>query len=198
MRLLNRVKEAMRHKVPRAYDRLSHEGTLDVFASEMAETIASKVVTNVMAQRQAERWDSLGPLECAARMQHADVIQTDLALIEAFDLRAFAVAVPLENCYFVADDRGADGLPAGAHVCSLYGGASGHMGRSGFPLDDDHKIEAQKLAGKYWRMDWTSIMSTEEVFAPGCEDKRVSDGPFNTRDAAEYAMDLLWESYDSD
>lgn len=67
-----------------------------------------------------------------------------------------------------------------------------------FPPDDDHKIEAQKLADKLWRMGWTSIMSTEEIFASGYEDRRVSDGPFDTYKAAHYAMDLLWESHDSD
>jgi hypothetical protein len=54
-------------------------------AREQADAISSTVVTTVQEQRRAEKWDRLGPMECAARMRTAEAMALEAAIAEALE-----------------------------------------------------------------------------------------------------------------
>ncbi len=82
MQLHNLVKETLKAKAPTLHKDLEAKGTLTAFVREAAEEISSLTVTATQAQRQREKWDSLGPMESAARMRAADLMNQEQVLAE--------------------------------------------------------------------------------------------------------------------
>lgn len=82
MQLHNLVKETLKAKAPALHKEMSDKGTLTEFVRGAAEEISSNVVTATQAQRQRGKWDSLGPMESAARMRAADLMNQEQALAE--------------------------------------------------------------------------------------------------------------------
>ena len=54
-------------------------------AAEMADQVSSTAVSAVQEQRRAEKWDRLGPMECAARMRTAEAMALEAAIAEALE-----------------------------------------------------------------------------------------------------------------
>lgn len=117
---------------------------------------------------------------------------------------------PLFGNYFVTGLRGKLGLPVRALACELSSISVIRMEALGYFFDECGRIEAFRLGGKFWwtrgearqvypEASWGSYdnaRSTQEIFddiAAGF-DVCVMGGPFDTRDAAHYALDLAWES----
>lgn len=82
MQLHNLVMETVKAKAPDLHKELAAKGTLTAFVRDAAEEIADLVTTATQAQRQREKWDSLGPMESASRMRAADLMNQEQALAE--------------------------------------------------------------------------------------------------------------------
>lgn len=78
MQTINLVREALKHKAPALYKSLSDSGELIPYIKDLAEQINSEVVTLTQAQRRREKWDKLGPMECAAKMKMADALNMEI------------------------------------------------------------------------------------------------------------------------
>lgn len=83
MEMRQLVKAALEDKNPKLYKALKAEGTLNEYVAEIAKEASSQIVTLTQAQRMKEKWDKLGPMECAARIRAADaenlrVVMADL------------------------------------------------------------------------------------------------------------------------
>lgn len=114
------------------------------------------------------------------------------------------------GCYFVADARGALGLPVGTHHCFLASSSESRIRSMGRHLDGLGRIEAYLLRDKFWWVrgsvhriypnagpgSYDDTQSTEELFDAIRQGfpARVMDGPFDTREDAHYALDVAWES----
>jgi hypothetical protein len=72
------VLTALKEKNPALHRQMQSAGTLNEFAQERAEAIKSEIVTMTQAQRIKEKWDRLGPMECAAKMKMADAINREI------------------------------------------------------------------------------------------------------------------------
>lgn len=82
MQLHNLVKETIKAKAPALHKDLAEKGTLTAFVRDAAAEISDQVTTATQAQRQRGKWDSLGPMESAARMRAADLMNQEQALAE--------------------------------------------------------------------------------------------------------------------
>ena len=91
MQLHNLVMETVKVKAPALHKEMAAKWTLNQFVREAAEEINDLVVTVTQAQRQREKWDSLGPMESAARMRAADLMNQERVLAE------WAEALPAES-----------------------------------------------------------------------------------------------------
>ena len=123
----------------------------------------------------------------------------------------------LTNCYF-ADTRWGrepEAPEAGALICECPGLSGVYLRPSDLRFEDSGLVPASALRGRFW---WTrgglnrkypnaapdegtvdEVLSTEEIFAAiaaGFE-VWVKDGPFESRDRADYARDVAWEAPDS-
>ena len=94
MNRLGRPGHQARHPVPRAcgdepsptlYRRLAASGDLDEFVMTRAEEISDAVGTMTQEQRLKEKWDKLGPVECAARLQTAASMNREVVLAEMLE-----------------------------------------------------------------------------------------------------------------
>lgn len=79
------VKEAIKDKAPKLHAELLAGGKLDKYAQELASQISSEVVSLTQQQRMLERWDKLGPMECAARMKTAASLAQEAVLAELLE-----------------------------------------------------------------------------------------------------------------
>lgn len=77
---VNLVKAALKDKAPKLYASLQATGKLNEYAVDLAEQIATEVVSLTMEQRQKQGWDKLGPMECAARMKTAASLNQESVL----------------------------------------------------------------------------------------------------------------------
>lgn len=82
MQTIDLVKETLKAKAPTLHKDLASKGELTAFVRDAAEEISSLTVTATQAQRQREQWDKLGPMESAARMRAADLMNQEQALAE--------------------------------------------------------------------------------------------------------------------
>ena len=82
MRTDNLVKEALKAKAPSLHKSLAESGGLTKFVADLAEEINSQVVTLTQQDRARGKWDDLGPMECAAKMKMADVLNQETVLAE--------------------------------------------------------------------------------------------------------------------
>jgi plasmid replication initiation protein len=82
MQLHNLVKETLKAKAPALHKEMEAKGTLTAFVRDAAEEISGLVTTATQAQRKLGKWDSLGPMESAARMRAADLMNQEQALAE--------------------------------------------------------------------------------------------------------------------
>jgi hypothetical protein len=79
------VKTALREKSPELYKALESSGDLNEFVMDLADQISSEVVTLTQAQRLREKWDKLGPMECAGKMKMADALNMEIVLDEMLE-----------------------------------------------------------------------------------------------------------------
>ena len=79
------VRAALKDKSPTLYRRLAASGELDEFVTTRAEEISDAVVSMTQEQRLKEKWDRLGPVECAARMQTATSMNREIVLAEMLE-----------------------------------------------------------------------------------------------------------------
>ena len=85
MQTVNLVKAALKETAPGLHRKLVQSGGLNEYVQTLAEEISSRVVTLTQAQRAREKWDRLGPMECAARMKMADALHLEMVLAEALE-----------------------------------------------------------------------------------------------------------------
>lgn len=123
----------------------------------------------------------------------------------------------LDNCYFADTRRGREpeAPGAGALICVCTGLGGFYLRSSGLCFEDSGLVPASALRGRYWwprsqlvrkypdaaptNGIYENVLTTEEIFAAiaaGFE-VWVMDGPFESRDRAEYALDIWWEDPDS-
>ena len=81
----NVVRLAMKDRAPALYADLESSGKLTSFVKDRAEEIASQIVSMTQNQRISEKWDSLGPMECAARIKQADSMNREIVLSEMLE-----------------------------------------------------------------------------------------------------------------
>lgn len=82
MQLHNLVMETVKAKAPALHKEMASKGTLTAFVRDAAEEISDQVTTATQAQRKLGKWDNLGPMESAARMRAADLMNQEQALAE--------------------------------------------------------------------------------------------------------------------
>lgn len=123
----------------------------------------------------------------------------------------------LANCYF-ADTRWGrepEAPGAGALVCECPGLSGVCLRPSDLRFEVSGLVPASGLRGRFW---WTrsgldrkypdaaptngtydEVLTTEEIFAAIASGFPVwvKDGPFESRDRADYALDVAWEAPDS-
>lgn len=75
----------MMERAPKMHAELKAAGKLTAHVREIEEQINNQVVSEVMSQRQANRWDRLPPMDLAARMKAADALALETALAEALE-----------------------------------------------------------------------------------------------------------------
>jgi hypothetical protein len=86
MSILQRtIEAAMRDRAPKMHAELKAAGKLTAHVREIEEQVNSQVVSEVMEQRLANRWDRLPPMEMAAKMKAADALALETALAEALE-----------------------------------------------------------------------------------------------------------------
>ena len=85
MSMQSLVKAALKDKSPTLYRRLAASGDLDEFVMTRAEEISDAVGTMTQEQRLKEKWDKLGPVECAARLQTAASMNREVVLAEMLE-----------------------------------------------------------------------------------------------------------------
>lgn len=123
----------------------------------------------------------------------------------------------LANCYFADTRWGREPEAAGpgALVCESPGLSGVYLRPSDLRFEDPGLVPASALRGRFW---WTrsglnrkypdasptegtydEVLSTEEIFAAIAAGFAVwvKDGPFETRERADYALDVAWEAPDS-
>jgi hypothetical protein len=83
--LARTVEQALKDKAPKLHASLAASGELKRFAQDTADEISSATVDSVMEQRLREKWDDLGPMECAAKMRTAAALHREVALAEALE-----------------------------------------------------------------------------------------------------------------
>lgn len=79
------VLEALKAKAPALHADLAKSGKLAEFLAETADEISSQVVSMTQAQRIKEKWDSLGSMECAARIVQADAMNREIVLAQMLE-----------------------------------------------------------------------------------------------------------------
>lgn len=79
------VRLALKDKSPTLYRRLAERRELDEFVTTRAEEISDAVVSMTQEQRLKEKWDRLGPVECAARLQTAAALNREIVLAEMLE-----------------------------------------------------------------------------------------------------------------
>jgi len=82
MQMLNLVKEALKAKAPALHKDLARLGKLTEYVRDLADEINSQVVSMTQQDRARGKWDDLGPMECAAKMKMADVLNQETVLSE--------------------------------------------------------------------------------------------------------------------
>ena len=123
----------------------------------------------------------------------------------------------LANCYF-ADTRWGrepEAPGTGALICECPGLSGVYLRPSDLRFEDSGLVPASALRGRFW---WTrsgldrkypdaaptngtydEVLTTEEIFAAIASGFQVwvKDGPFESRDRANYALDVAWEAPDA-
>jgi hypothetical protein len=79
------VRQALKEKSPTLYRRLAESGELDEFVTTRAEEISDAVVSMTMEQRRKEKWDRLGPVECAEKLEVASALNREIVLAEMLE-----------------------------------------------------------------------------------------------------------------
>jgi hypothetical protein len=85
MQTIQLVKTAMKEKAPALHAQLTAAGTLNEYAQELADQISDQSVTMTQADRVREKWDDLGPMECAAMMRTARALNREKAIEQALE-----------------------------------------------------------------------------------------------------------------
>jgi len=85
MQSIQLVKLAIKDKAPSLHRQLSESGKLVEYARDLADQISSAVVDLTQEQRLREKWDKLGPMECAGKMKMAAALNREIALAQALE-----------------------------------------------------------------------------------------------------------------
>lgn len=85
MTMFQTVKLAIKDKSPSLYASLQSSGKLTEYARDLADQINSEVVSLTQEQRLKQRWDDLGPMECAAQMKTAASLNQEAVLAELLE-----------------------------------------------------------------------------------------------------------------
>jgi uncharacterized protein YjgD (DUF1641 family) len=81
----NLVLTALKEKAPGLHRDLQAGGRLAEFVQERAEEMQAQIVSMTQAQRAKEKWDRLGPMECAAKMKQADALNREIVFSEMLE-----------------------------------------------------------------------------------------------------------------
>jgi hypothetical protein len=79
------VKAALKDKSPTLYRRLAESKELDGFVTTRAEEIVSAILSMTQEQRLKEKWDKLGPVECAELIQVNAALNRAIVLAEMLE-----------------------------------------------------------------------------------------------------------------
>lgn len=80
MALQTTVELALKDKAPKLHAALKADGKLGQYVADLASQISSETVSLTQEQRARQKWDRLGPLECAAKMRTAQVLNREAAM----------------------------------------------------------------------------------------------------------------------
>lgn len=80
MPLHQTVELALKDKAPELHAQLVAQGGLRQYVADLTSQISSEIATRTQEARAANKWDSLGPMECARRMQGAQALIREEAL----------------------------------------------------------------------------------------------------------------------
>lgn len=132
--------------------------------------------------------------ELEAEGEDPELIMASLVAAEEDEVASNAMARP---CYFVRRDFDRSTVKEDALFCEIPLWGANRLQKGGYL----EPIHCDALVGKYWvcGMDGGVASTSEIAYALRCgSEKRISDGPFDTEDAADYRLDVLWESPYSD
>ena len=82
MPLIKTIESKMRETAPDLHRSLAASGKLKAALREARDALEDQVVSTYQAQRMAEKWDALGPMECARKMEMARSMAMEAALAE--------------------------------------------------------------------------------------------------------------------
>lgn len=85
MQIHDLIKAAMRDKAPQLHAQLTAKGKLTEHVKELADQVAEQTVTLTQADRVREKWDKLGPMECAKKLRMASALNHETALANALE-----------------------------------------------------------------------------------------------------------------
>ena len=85
MGMIQTVQLAIKDKAPDLFKQLTDKGQLHQYAADLADQISTVTVDLTQAQRLKEKWDKLGPMECAAKMKMAAALNKEIAMADLLE-----------------------------------------------------------------------------------------------------------------
>ena len=85
MTLHQTVTLAIKDKAPELFRQLTAKGELNQYVKDLVELISTQTVDLTQAQRIKEKWDKLGPMECAAKMKMAAALNKEIAMADLLE-----------------------------------------------------------------------------------------------------------------
>ncbi len=85
MGMIQTVLAALKDKAPALHQQLTDKGELKAYAAGLAEQISSEAVDLTQKQRLREKWDKLGPMECAAKMKMAHALNLETVMADLLE-----------------------------------------------------------------------------------------------------------------